>query len=88
MAQEEGVLGHRVAVDGDREHIGSLIEDGLRAVAVVVVHIQHRHLRVARIAQRLRGDGRVVQEAVTAQKVGTRMVARRARECKRTARTR
>ncbi|MCY1362044.1 hypothetical protein D9M69_487430 [compost metagenome] len=61
-------------------HVAAFVEDGLRAVAVVVVDIEHGHALDARIAQRLRGDGGVVDEAVAAEEVGARVVAGRARE--------
>ncbi len=80
MAQVERVLGARVTMDRDGEDVGALVEQALRAVAVVVVHIEHRHARHAGIAQRLCGQRRVVEKAVAAEEVGARVVARWAGE--------
>ena len=78
MAEAEQVLGHRIAVDRDREHVVAGVEDGLRAVAVVVVDIEHGHAPGAAIAQGLRGERGVVQEAIAAEELGAGMVAGRA----------
>jgi hypothetical protein len=82
IPQEERVLGMRVAMDAGEEDIGAVIEDGLGAVAVVVVDVQDGDARQALVAQRLRRQRRVVQEAVTAEEVGPGMVAGRAAERK------
>ena len=66
-------------MDADEQHVGAVVEDGLRAVAVVVVDIQHRHARCAAVAQGLRGHGGVVEKAVAAHEVRACVVARRAR---------
>ena len=76
MAQVERVFGARVAMQAHEEHVRALVEEALRPVAVVVVHIQHRHAPTPLRAQRLRRHGGVVQEAVAAHEVGARMVAR------------
>jgi hypothetical protein len=47
---------------------------------VVVVHVEHGDAFDARVAQRLRRDRGVVDEAVAAEEVGARMVPRRPRE--------
>ena len=78
MAEEEGVFGARVAMDAGEKHIRPVVKNGLRAVAVVVVHVQHRHSVHAGIAQVLRRQCGVVQEAIAAEKISPRMVARRA----------
>ena len=80
MPQKEGVFGAGVAVDGGGEHIAALIKHGLRAVAVVVVHIEHGHARQAAIAQGLGGHRRVVDEAIPAHEVGPRVVPRWSRQ--------
>src|SRR5689334_23863785 len=40
MAEVERILGERVAVQAGEGHVGAPVEDGLRAVAVVVVHVE------------------------------------------------
>jgi hypothetical protein len=40
MAQIERVFVARIGVDGDEQHIVAVVEDALRAVAVVVVEIE------------------------------------------------
>ena len=60
--------------------IGAVVEDRLRAVAVVVVDIEHRHSLGTAVAQGLRGQRGVVQEAVAAEEVGPGVVAGRARQ--------
>ena len=81
VAQVIGVLGVRIAVDAGELHVGALVEDGLGAVAVVIVDVEHGHaIDDARVAQRLCGNGRVVEEAVAAKEVRAGMVARRPRE--------
>ncbi len=54
---------------------------------MVVVHVQHRHALLAAVAQGLRRDRGVVQETVAAQKIRPGVVARRAGEGERRART-
>ena len=77
VAEVERVFRLRVAVDGLEQHIGAVVEDGLRAVAVVVVHIEDRHARRAAVEEGLRGDGGIVDEAVAAEEIGAGMVAGR-----------
>ena len=64
MAQVKRVFGARVAVDAGKQHIGPVIKNGLGAVAMVVVHVQHGHARQASIAQVLGRQGGVVEKAV------------------------
>src|SRR5690242_21170861 len=63
----------------NRKHVGPLVEDALRAVAVMYVNIEDRHTLVL-VAQALRRDGRVVQKAETACHVGEGMMAGRPAE--------
>ena len=57
----------RVAVQRHVLHVVALVEDLLRAVAVVVVDVEHGHLRAgASTATWCGGDRRVVEEAVAA----------------------
>src|SRR5438105_8179168 len=87
VAKVERILGDRVAVDRGGEHVVALVEDALRAVAMVVVDVDDRHARGARVAQGLCGEGRVVEKAVAAEEVGAGVVARRAGERQRRAGT-
>ena len=80
IAEIVGIFGVRIAVDAGELHIRALVEDGLRAVAVVVVDVEHGDALHARVAQRLRGNGGVVEEAVAPEEIRAGMVARRARE--------
>ena len=73
-------------MQADRQHVGTLVEDALRAVAVVVVDVQHRHAVAAADPQRLRRHGRVVDEAVAAHEIGAGMVPGRARQAEHAAR--
>ena len=82
MAQIKGVFGARIAVDAGEEDVGPVIKDGLGAIAVVVIHIQHCHFLYTRIAQLLGGQRRVVKKAVAAKEIHARVVARRAAERK------
>eukprot|EP01034_Spumella_vulgaris_P000421 gene421-556_t len=56
MPPEERIEPHGIRVDRHRQHIGSLIEDALRTVAVV--------------QEALRGDGGIVEEAEAAGNIG------------------
>ena len=76
MPQIKRVFGQRVAVDADEKHICALVEDALRAIAVVVVHIQHNHPFGSLIQQRLGGHRCVVQKAVAAHEIRAGMVTR------------
>ena len=69
MAPEEGIEADRVGMDRHGQHIGAGVEDALRAVAVVQVDIEYRNAR-RRLAQRLRRDRRIVEEAEAAGDVG------------------
>ena len=66
-------------MDGNGEHVGAVIEDALRAVAVMDVDIEHGHAPVL-AAQPLGGDGGVVQEAEAARHVGISVMAGRPAE--------
>ena len=67
-------------MDRDRQHIGTLVEDRLCAVAVVVVDIEHRDAWRTAVAQRLHGERSIVEEAVAAEEVAAGVVTRRARQ--------
>jgi len=70
-------------MDAGKEHIGAVIEDRLRAVAMVVVDVEHRDPRQATIPQRLGRQRGIVQKTVAAEKIGAGVVTGRAaqREC-------
>ena len=53
-------------MDGDVPNVGPPPEDLLTAVAVVVVDIQDRHVFARRPDDRLGGDGRIIEEAISA----------------------
>src|SRR3546814_1057877 len=78
VAEEEGILLLRVAVDRGEEDIGAVIEYRLGAVAVVVVDIEDGDTPGTGVDEGLRGDGGVVEEAVAAVEVGGRVKIGRA----------
>ena len=80
VTQEERVFREGVAVDGDAQHIGALVEDGLGAVAVVVVHIEDGHALATQVPQRLCCHGGVVEKAVTPKEIRASVVPWRAGE--------
>jgi hypothetical protein len=82
MAEEEGVFHRRVAMQGQELHIAALIENALRAVTVVVVHIQNGHPLGATVQHGLGGNGGVVEIAIAAHVIGRGMVAGRAAQRK------
>ena len=61
-------------------HVGAVIEDLLRAVAMVVVDIEDGDALGALVEEPLRGDGGVVDVAIAAHEAGAGMVAGRAAE--------
>ena len=63
-----------------KKHVIPHIKNMLRAVAVVVINIKNRHPRATRIAQRLRGNRCVIQEAVAAKKIAPSVMSGRTRE--------
>ena len=65
-------------MQADEQHVGALVKNALRAVAVVVVHIEHGHACGAAIAQGLGRHRGVVQKAVAAHEVGAGMMTGRA----------
>ena len=65
-ADHERVGARRVAVERHVLHVVTVVEDLLRPVAVVVVDVEHRHLRAGGAGDPVRGDRRVVEEAVAA----------------------
>ena len=67
------ILKVRVGMDGDGEHIIAFIEDILCAVARVLVHVEDRDF--SDLGQPLGGDGGVVEEAVSARDLASRVVA-------------
>ena len=62
-ADEPRIVLVGVHVDADELHVAALIEDLLRAVAVVGVDVEHGDAPHPGVDQRLRGDRRVVQQA-------------------------
>ena len=68
----------RVTVEAGKQHIGPVIKEGLRAVAVVVVNVQHRHALQGAVAQVLRGQRGIVQKSVAAEEIRPGVVAGRA----------
>src|SRR5581483_11999830 len=64
-------------VEGDEHHVVAVVEDLLRAVAVVVVDVEDGHALRPGVAEGLGRDGGVVEEAVAAVEVAPGMVARR-----------
>ena len=72
-----------VHVDGAREHVGALGEDGLRAVAVVGVDVEQRDRGGERLAQPRGGERGVVEVAGAAVRRAGDVVARRSRAARR-----
>ena len=79
VAGIEGVIPGRIGVQRDGHHVRPVIEDVLRAVAMMRIHIQHRHFRPGLQQAACRG-GAVVQVAEAAGAVAMGMVAGRSRE--------
>ena len=65
------------------EHVGPVVKNALRAVAVVVVDIKNGNAGRTGVAQGLGRHGCVVQKAVTTHEVGASVMARRAAAAKR-----
>ena len=85
IAGEVGIVGGRVGVHRAVQHVGAVIEDGLRAVAVVRVEIDDGDaLKLA--PQHLRRDCRVVEVAEARAAVGVGVVPGRAAQRERGAR--
>ena len=80
MAEEERIFGHRVAVQVDHQHVRPLVEDFLRAVAVMVVDVEDGDPARALVAEPLRGDCGVVDVAIAAHEAGAGVMARRPAE--------
>ncbi|MND69235.1 hypothetical protein D3C80_607000 [compost metagenome] len=76
IAEEERKLGFRVAMDRGEQHVAAFVEDRLRAVAMVVIDVEDRDLFVALIEERLSGDGRVVEVAITPHQIAGGVVSR------------
>ena len=80
VASIVGIFKGGVGVDGNRQHIAAIVKNILCPVARVIVHIQDGDLPEAR--QPLRGDGRVVEETISARDLASRVVAGRTAESK------
>jgi hypothetical protein len=50
-------------MDRGKEHVRPVIENRLRAIAVMIVHVEHRDPRHPGVAHRLRGNRGVVEVA-------------------------
>ena len=64
-----------MAVQGGEQHVAAPVEDRLGAVAAVVVDVEDGDPRRPLVAERLGGDGGVVEIAVAADGVGRGVVA-------------
>lgn len=64
-----------MTVDRGEQHVAALIENRLRAIAVVIVDVEDRDPLVALIEERLRGDGSVVEVAITAHQIAGSVVS-------------
>src|ERR1019366_3072812 len=71
-----------IAMEGAVQNIRALVEDVLRAVAVMEIDVEDGHACAAVIAQVLRGDRRIMEKAMAAVQVGGRVVPRRGAEPK------
>lgn len=76
----EGEFEIRVAVQARQEHVVAVVEDFLRAIAVVVIDVEDRDAGVAVVDEALGGDGGIVEVAIAAEEIAARMMARRAAE--------
>src|SRR3546814_13331698 len=77
MAPVERIIGRRIGMERREEHVAAVPEDILRAVAVMVIHIEDRDARHAAVAGRLRGDRSGVEMAIAAQIIDHRMIERK-----------
>ena len=68
------------------QHVGALVENVLGAIAVMKIHVEDGDARGSLVAQVLRGDGGVIQEAVAAVQIPGRMMPGRAAQSERSAR--
>src|SRR5690348_18494653 len=80
MAKKIGIFLLRIGMQGDRQHIVALVKDLLRAVAMVIVDIEDGDAPGAGVAERLGGNGRVVEEAIAAVEIGAGVMAGRPAE--------
>src|SRR5690606_19185476 len=76
VAREVRIGRARMTVDRDGQHVGAVVEDVLRAVAVVIVDVEHGD--AAALAQPMRGGGRTVEIAEAAEAGALGVMARRA----------
>ncbi|MNO65982.1 hypothetical protein D3C76_567600 [compost metagenome] len=65
-----------MTVDRGEQHIASLVENRLGAVAVVVIDVEDRDFFVALIEERLGSDGGVVEVAITTHQIAGGVVSR------------
>jgi hypothetical protein len=79
VAPEEGVEAGRVGVERDRQHVAAGVKDALRPIAVVQVDVEDGD-PFGRIAQKLRGNRRVVEVTEAAGQVAEGVMARRSAE--------
>src|SRR4029450_11019316 len=76
VSEEIGIVAGRIRVDGEELHVVSIVEDVLRAITVVIVHVEYRDARCAARAKVLsRGRG-VVDEAISAIEGARRVMPR------------
>src|SRR3546814_8007900 len=80
MVPGERRIGRRIGMERREEHVAAVPEDILRAVAVMVIHIEDRDARHAAVDGRLRGDRSGVEMAIAAQIIAPRMMAGRRSE--------
>ncbi len=77
MAPVKGIEADRIGVDRDGQNVVAFVEDALRAVAVVNVHVEDRG-PVPELAQVFGCDAGVVQETEAAGQIAESMMAGRA----------
>ena len=65
-AEKIGIGRFRLPMQRTEQHIVAVIENILRAIAVMEIHIENGNPRRTGIAKRLRGNRRIVQEAIAA----------------------
>ena len=80
MAPEERIVGRRVGVDRREQNVGALVENVLRAVAVVIVDVEDRDPQTPRSERRFGSDRDIVEVGIAAEIICASMMAWRAAE--------
>ncbi|CAM2153272.1 hypothetical protein PT2222_20123 [Paraburkholderia tropica] len=78
VTEQIRIVEQRVGMQRGKQHVVAIVEDRLRAVAVVIVDVENRHAPCALREPVRGGERRVVEVAVAAHHVAARVMAGRA----------